>query len=405
MTAVVTGLGVTAPNGLGTEEYWAATLAGTSGIGPITRFDPANYPCTLAGEVPGFDATEYVPSRVLPQTDHWTHLSFAATRMALDDAGFDPSRYPEFDMGVITSTSSSGGEFGQKELANLWSIGPKHVGAYQSIAWFYAATTGQLSIAHGMRGPCAAIASEQSGGLDSIAQARRVLNEGSATMVVSGGTDASLAPYGLVAQLTNGHLSTQPDPAVAYAPFDAAASGYVPGEGGAILVIENRHHAVRHRHARPYARIAGHAATFDPPPGSGRPGSLGRAILGALAESHLTPADVDVVFADAAGVAELDLAEARVLSCVFGSYGVPVTAPKTMTGRLYAGGSALDVATAALAIRDSVIPPTVTTRDLARGCDLDLVREEPREAPVRTALVVSRGHGGFNSAMVLVGDR
>ncbi|WP_018681841.1 ketosynthase chain-length factor [Actinokineospora enzanensis] len=398
---VVTGIGVTAPNGVGTERYWAATLAGTSGIRPITRFDATGYPCALAGEVPGFDAARWVPGRVIPQTDHWTHLSFAATSMALDDAGLDPARYPEFAMGVITSTSSSGGEFGQRELAKLWSAGPRHVGAFQSIAWFYAATTGQLSIRYGMRGPCAAIAAEQAGGLDAIAHARRVLRDGPATMVVSGGTDASLAPYGLVAQLTTGHLATGTDPAAAYTPFDRDAAGYVPGEGGAILVLEDEQHAVRHRRARPYARIAGHAATFDPRPGSGRPGGLGRAVAGALDDAGLAPADIDVVFADAAGVAELDLAEASVLTEVFGPRGVPVTAPKTMTGRLYAG-AALDVAAAALAIRDGLIPPTVATRDLADGCDLDLVLDRPREAPVRAALVVARGHGGFNSAMVLV---
>jgi len=396
---VVTGLGIVAPNGLGVVDYWSAVLAGRTGIGPITRFDAREYPTRLAGQVPAFRAADHVPSKVIVQTDHWTHLALAAADWALADAGIDPATLPEYEMAVVTAGSSGGTEFGQREIERLWHRGPRHVTAYQSIAWFYAATTGQLSIRHGMRGPCGVVATEQAGGLDVLGQARRTLRSG-VRIVVSGGTDASLCPYGLVAQMTNGRLSTGLDSTGAYAPFDRNAAGYLPGEGGAILIVEDARHAAERGAPHRYGEIAGYAATFDPRPGSGRPPGLRRAIELALADAGLTPGEIDVVFADAAGVPELDRAEAEAITAVFGPAGVPVTAPKTMTGRLYAGQS-LEVATALLAIRDRVVPPTVGIRHPVADYRLDLVRKRPRELDVRAALVLSRGHGGFNAALVV----
>lgn len=398
IAAAVTGIGVVAPTGTGLEEHWTQVLAGRSAIAPIQRFEASGYPVTLAGEVTGFVTERAVPGRLVPQTDRWTHLGLAAVDQALRDAKVVPAEMPEYEMAVVTASSSGGTEFGQREIQSLWRNGPTGVGAYQSIAWFYAATTGQVSIRHGMRAACAAIATEQAGGLDAIGQARRIIRSGG-RLVVTGGTDASLCPYGLVAQISNGRLSTSSDVEGAYAPFGADASGYVPGEGGAMFVLE----PVR-RGARRYGVIAGYAATFDPPPGSGRASRLAAALENALGDADLTPADVDVVFADAAGVMDLDRTEAAAIAKVFGPYGVPVTAPKTMTGRLYAGGAALDLATALLSLRDNVIPPTTGVDRLADGYRIDLVGRRPREVPLRVAVVVARGFGGFNAALVVRND-
>ncbi|MEU4203922.1 ketosynthase chain-length factor [Streptomyces sp. NPDC045470] len=399
---VITGIGVVAPTGLGVKDHWAATLAGTSAIGRTTRFDVSGYPVRLAGQVPAFDARSAVrPGRLISQTDHWTHLALAAAEEALGDAGVDPAMLPEYEMAVVTSSSSGGTEFGQREMTALYRHDPSWVGAYQSIAWFYAATTGQLSIRHGMRGPCGVLACEQAGGLDAIAQARRLTGRG-ARLVLTGGTDASLCPYGLTAQLSTGKLSTVTDPERAYLPFDAEACGYVPGEGGAVLVLESAEAAeARGAAGTEYGRVLGHAAGFDPPAGSGRPRALRRVVEQALRAARLTPRDIDVVFADAAGVPADDRAEAGAVADVFGPSAVPVTAPKTLTGRLYGGGAPLDVATALLALRDGVVPPTVGTRRPAPGLEIDLVTGAPREAPLRRALVLARGHGGFTSALVL----
>ncbi|MYV88983.1 ketosynthase chain-length factor [Streptomyces sp. SID1034] len=397
-TAVFTGIGVTAPNGLGTQAWWEATVGGESGIRPVSRFDASGYPATLAGEVPGFEAEEHIPSRLLPQTDHMTRLALTAAKEALEDSGADPAEMPQYSAGAVTAASAGGFEFGQRELQALWSKGGQYVSAYQSYAWFYAVNTGQISIRHGLRGPSGVLVTEQAGGLDAVAQARRQLRKGS-KLIVTGGVDGAVCPWGWTAQLAGGRMSSVADPARAFLPFDSEASGYVAGEGGAILVLEDAE-AARERGARIYGQLSGYAATFDPGPGrEGEPG-LRRAAELALAEAGLSTGDVDVVFADASGVPELDRQEEAALTALFGPRGVPVTAPKTMTGRLSAGGASLDLAAALLSIRDAVIPPTVNVTSPVAADALDLVTEA-RRGPVRTALVLARGTGGFNAAAVV----
>lgn len=395
MTAsvVVTGLGVTAPNGLGIRDFWNATLAGKSGIGPLTRFDASGYPARLAGEITGFSAEEHLPSRLMPQTDRVTRLSLVAADWALEDAKVRPAELAEFGMGVITASSAGGFEFSQGELKSLWSQGGQYVSAYQSFAWFYAVNTGQISIRNGMKGPSGVVVTDQAGGLDAVAHARRQIRKGT-SLVVAGAVDALLCPWGWVGLHTSGRLSTAEEPTHAYLPFDDRAGGHVPGEGGALLIMEPADSA-HARGAEVYGEIAGYAATFD-----GREPGLRKAVELALADARLTPGDVDVVFADAAAEPELDRVEAETLVEVFGLRGVPVTAPKTMTGRLYAGAAALDLATAFLAMEDGQIPPTVHVEPADRY-GLDLVVSQPRPARLRTALVIARGHGGFNSAMVV----
>jgi act minimal PKS chain-length factor (CLF/KS beta) len=397
--ALVTGLGVVAPTGLGTKEFWSATVEGRSAIGPITRFDAAGYPARLAGEVTGFTAEEHLPGRLIPQTDRMTRLALVAADWALADAGVDPATdHAAFDMGVVTASTSGGFEFGQNELRKLWSQGGQYVSAYQSFAWFYAVNSGQISIRNGMKGPSGVIVSDQAGGLDALAHTRRLIRKGT-PLIVSGGVDAALCPWGWVAQLASARLTTSDDPDGAYLPFDAAASGHVPGEGGAILLVEDAATA-RARGVAGYGVVAGYGASFDPRPGSGREPGLRHAIQAALADARVAPDEVDVVFADAAGLPALDRIEADALAAVFGPSAVPVTAPKTATGRLGSGAAPLDLAGALLALRHGVIPPTVhVTPD--PGYRIDLVTGSAREAALRTALVVARGYGGFNSAVVV----
>jgi len=400
--AVVTGIGVVAPNGLSTEEYWSAALAGRSGIGRITRFDPERYRATLAGEIRGFDPAAHLPSRLIPQTDHSTRLSLVAADQAIRDAGLDTGQLPEYGVGVVTANSAGGFEFGHQELDNLWRQGPEYVSAYQSFAWFYAVNTGQISIRHGLRGPSGVLVADEAGGLDALAQARRLLRR-DLNAVVTGAVDGSLCPWGWIAQTATGQLSTAQDPALAYRPFDEEAAGFVPGEGGAILVVEDEA-AARKRHApQVHGRLLGYAATFDAKPGTAPAddtSALRGAIELALADAGAAPDDIDAVFADAAGIAHLDRAEAAALTTVFGERELPVAIPKTLTGRLCAGAGPLDVATALLALRDGVLPPAAHTRPSPRY-GLQVIVDRPLELRMGAVLVVARGLGGFNSAMVV----
>ncbi|WP_438486768.1 ketosynthase chain-length factor [Streptomyces sp. S186] len=396
---VVTGIGVLAPNGRSTEDFWAATLAGTSGIGEIERFDTARYASRLAGLIRDFDAEEHIPKRLLPQTDVSTRYALAAAASALEDAGVDPAGFPEFDMGVMTSNATGGFEFTHREFNKLWSQGPSKVSVYESFAWFYAVNTGQISIRHGMRGPGSVVVSEQAGGLDAVGNARRAVRLGT-PLVVCGGLDSAFDPWGWASHLSGGRVSTTADPARAYTPFDVHADGYVPGEGGAILIAENAD-AARARGCAVYGEIAGYAATFDPAPGRGRPPGLRRAAELAIADAGLRPADVGAVFADAAGLRAEDATEAAVVREVFGPGAVPVTVPKALTGRLFAGGGPLDLAAAFLALRDRVLPATAHTTTVPRSYGIDLVLGEPRPCDFDVALVLARGKGGFNSAVVV----
>ncbi|BCY13444.1 ketosynthase chain-length factor [Actinoplanes sp. L3-i22] len=397
-TAVVTGLGVAAPNGLGARNFWNATLAGKSGIGPISRFDTSSYPATLAGEIRDFDEEQLLAARLLPQTDRVTRLSLVAADWALENAGIRPWERAEFGMGVITASSAGGFEFAERELRNLWARGGRYVSAYQSFAWFYAVNSGQISIRHGMKGPSGVLVSDQAGGLDAVAHARRQIRKGT-DLVITGAIDASLCPWGWIGLYGTGRVSTAVDPDAGYLPFDARAAGHVPGEGGALLVMESAE-AAELRGARIYGEVTGYAATFEAAADSGREPGLRKAIEGALADARLRPSDIDVVFADAAGVRALDRAEAQAITAVFGARRVPVTAPKTMTGRLTSGAAPLDLAAAFLAFEDQVIPPTVNVEPDDEH-ELDLVTGQPRAASLRTALVLARGYGGFNSAMVI----
>ena len=400
--AVVTGIGVVAPTGIGTDAWWKATGKGESAIRRIERFDPSRYPSQLAGEVDGFNAEDWIEKRLIVQTDHWTHMALAATQMALDDAKVDPAEEDPYSISAITASSSGGNEFGQKEIQALWDKGPGFVGAYQSIAWFYAATTGQVSIKHNMKGPCGVVLSEGAGGLEALQHSRRTIRRGVET-VVSGGLEAPIGPYALTCQIETGALSTASEPADAYRPFDARANGFVPGEGGAILIVEDLERARDRGAPQIYGEIVGYAATQDAnhwgSPTDGH--QLARAMTAALESAGIGPGDVDAVFADAMGIPEADALEAGAIKEVFGDRSVPVTAPKTMVGRLYAGGAALDVAAALLAMRDGTLPPTVNLDEPAEGCDLDFVTGSARQLELGTVLVVARGYGGFNAALVL----
>ena len=400
--AVITGIGIVAPGGIGREEWWKNALAGKSAIRRITLFDPERYASQLAGEVDGFDAEQFIEKRLIVQTDRWTHMALAATQEAIDEAKLEADENNEWNISAITASSSGGNEFGQKEIENLWGRGPGFVGAYQSIAWFYAATTGQISIRHGYKGACGVVLAEGAGGLEALQHSRRGIRRG-IDSVVSGATEGPIGPYAITCQMQTGLLSEENDPADAYRPFDKRANGYVPGEGGAILIVDTPE-AAEARGVPSYGEIAGYGATHDghhwgrPAP---EPTQYARAMRVALADAGVEAGDVDAIFCDAFGVPEYDRLEAEAIRDVFGDGSVPVTAPKTTTGRLYAGGGALDVAAALLAMRDGQLPPTVNLDEPAEGCELDFVTGSARKGDLGTVLVTARGYGGFNAALVL----
>ncbi len=400
---VVTGIGVVAPTGIGVEEHWASLVRGEPAIRPVEGVDAQRYGISLAGQVRDFVPGDHVAPQLMVQTDRWTWMSLAAATLAAEDAGYTA---PEdaYATSVFLASGSGGNEFSQHEIQGLWAKGPRSVGAYQSIAWFYAASTGQVAIRDGFKGPSGVVVSEGAGGLDSIGWARRVVRRGTSAVLV-GGTEAGLCPYALLCQATGGRLSAAERPEDAYKPFDRRANGQVIGEGGAILLLEDPEAARARGAERIWGEVAGYAATHDahhhedPAPDAVQ---YARAIRLSLADAGVTPEEVDLVLADGAGVPELDRLELDAIGAVFGDRAtpVPVSVPSSWTGRLMAGGSALAVATALLAMRDGIVPGTAFLDDPVEAPGVDLVTSS-RVQDLSTVVVLARGTGGFNSSLVL----
>ncbi|MFF7154100.1 beta-ketoacyl synthase N-terminal-like domain-containing protein [Streptomyces sp. NPDC008139] len=377
---VVTGLGIVSPAGLGARDYWAQACGSRHGAGrhgeARTAGEPAWPTAALLDPAPG----DQLWGRPAPQADRMARLALAAADWALADAGIRPQDLPDFGPDAVTAVTAAaaaaaapGGRysegrrpgFGARFRAGSGTGGPRgqagrQSGAYRSFAWFYAVSSGQISIRDGMKG------------LDAVAHARRQIRQGG-RLIVSGGVDAPVCPATWSA----------------HTPPPAARPG-----GGALLVLETAHAALA-RGAKIYGEVAGYGATFDPDPSGGREPGLRRAVELALCDAGAVPGEVDAVF-----VPGLDAAESAAVTAVFGVHAVPVTAPRTTTGRRYPGTAApLDLAAALLAMEEGLIPPTAD--DLpSPGYDLNLVLS-PRTAELRTTLVVARGHGGFNSAVVL----
>lgn len=396
-SVVITGMGIVSPLGIGVPAFAEATYLSTSAVRPIEHFDTSSFSASLAGQVVGFSPSEHLTSRMIAQTDRVTQFALLASDQALTDAKLDLSLLDEHAVGVVTSNATGGFDFTHREMRKLWTRGPDAVSVYQSFAWFYAVNTGQISIRHRLKGPSSVLVSDQAGGLDAIAHGRRTVRRGAAASVV-GGVESSFDPWGWTSHCASGRLSQASQPENGYLPFDVRANGHVPCEGGALLVLEAEEAARSRAPEQIHARVAGHGATFD---GAEGHDGLRRAAETALADAGRTPADVDLVLADAAGVSELDEREATAIGELFGPFGVPVSAPKTMIGRALAGAGAIDVVWAVLAITQNLIPPSIYVTRIPESYQLDLVTRAPRAAPVDTVLVLSRGHGGFNSALVL----
>ncbi|MGY1733848.1 beta-ketoacyl synthase N-terminal-like domain-containing protein [Geodermatophilus sp. SYSU D01045] len=402
---LVTGIGVVAPTGVGVEEHWASLVRGEPAIRPLEGFDAERYGVPLAGQVRDFVPADHVSPQLMVQTDRWTWMSLAAATLAAQDADYTAPEDDVYATSVFLASGSGGNEFSQHEIQGLWAKGPRSVGAYQSIAWFYAASTGQVSIRDDFKGPSGVVVTEGAGGLDSIGWARRVVRRGTPAVLV-GGTEAGLCPYAVLCQATGGRLSGAARPEDAYKPFDRRANGHVVGEGGAILLLEAPGAAAARGAPKVWGEVAGYGATHDahhhedPAPDATQ---YARAIRLSLADAGVSPDEVDLVVADGAGVPELDRLELEALGAVFGGRAapVPVTAPSSWTGRLMAGGSALNVATALLAMRDGIVPGTAFLDDpVETPPGVDLVRAG-RVQHLDTVVVVARGAGGFNSSLVL----
>ena len=393
-----------APAGIGRETFWKGVLSGQSFLSPITRFDPTKFVSKVAGVVADFQPADVIDPRILAQTDRWTHFDLVCAKEAIAHAQLDLQQENPARMGAVYAAGTGGNEFGQQQLHLCWQKGPRYVSAYQSIAWFYAASIGQVSINNGIRGYGRNICAEAAGGLIALTHAAKIIEQGLCDVVVVGGAEASIAPYAFACYQAAGLVSGETGP-YPYRPFDATRSGPIIGEGGAAFCIESKEHAAK-RNATIYATIAGGGQSFEGkrtrgPVGDGQ--EYARAMQNALASAEVAPSDIDWVLCDGIGTSEGDIAEVQALQRVFGTdlAGIPASAPKSMFGRLLNGASTVDVAMAVLGLNENVILPTVGYTHPDTDCLIDCVPNEPRSRPLKNILVGARGFAGFNASLVL----
>ncbi len=408
MTRVaITGFGIVAPSGIGRKPFWANVKAGRSAIRKIERYDAQLYPTHIGGMVHDLDAYSHVSSRLLQKIDPFSHMALIASEMALKDAGIDLSKENLNRVGIFMGNALGGWLYGETELRDLYIEGRAGVSPYMASAWFPAAPQGQVSIYYGIKGYSKTIVSDRASSLMAVGYAMRILQKQKADLVLAGGMEAPLSPYGLLCCNTNGELSTKNEaPEEAYKPFDKRRDGFVPAEGAGIMILEGEERAQK-RSAKVLATITGYGTTCDGvdriksnPDGK----ECARAIRMALDQAGAKPEEIDYISLDGAATQEGDVGEVVALKDVFGPAApkIPASAPKTTFGNLLGASGAVDMITTMLAMEHGMVPPMLNLKEIDPQCaGLDYVTDKARPKEIKKALVISRGRAGINSALVM----
>lgn len=397
----VTGLGVKTPAGNDVETFWSTVIAARSCAAPITRFDASELPVTFGCEVPDFDPTDYLGPKEARRLDRATQFSFAAATDALADAGdvsADPAR-----CAVVAGTGIGGLITMEDGINTVQTRGPDRISPFFIPMMMANASAGLIAMRLGWTGPNLCISTACAAGTNAIGEAARLIREGSADVVMSGGTEAVITPVALAAFARMGALSKRNDePALASRPFDAARDGFVLGEGSAYFVLEPLDRALS-RGAPIYAEVAGYGRNSDAyhitAPSPGGAGAAACMQL-ALDDAGLDPAGIGHINAHGTSTALNDAAEAEAVRKVFGDSAPPVTSTKGVTGHMIGAAGATEAVAAVLAVREGRIPPTANLDRVGDDIDIDVVGGTPRDIGPRPAISNSFGFGGHNASLV-----
>ena len=404
---VVTGMGILAPNGIGIDAFWESLLAGRSGIGPITLFDASEFKSRIAGEVKNFNPLDYIEPELKPKRmARHTQLAYAATMMALENAGLDrrnlqlPSPTP-----VIIGISTSAIDVIESVHFAIHNNGPNRAPTTSAAASIPQAAANTIADRIGASAHAATVSSACPSGLDAIADAAAMIRAGEAEIAIAGGADAPITPLTMASFIAGGLSSSRNgEPEKASRPFDLKRDSGVISEGAGVFILEDAERAAA-RGARAYLEIGGYGKQRDIDPA--RPGSgLEDSMSIALANAACAPSDIDYISAYGPSHPVLDIVEVNAIRAVFGAraYSVPVSSIKGVTGNPLAAGGPFQVAACALSFRDQIIPPTANYEVRDPQCDLDFVPNHPRKAKVNCALLNVRGIGGSACTMILTGN-
>jgi 3-oxoacyl-[acyl-carrier-protein] synthase II len=401
----VTGMGVISPLGLDAITTWEGLIAGRSGADYITQFDASNHDTRFAAEVKGFEPTDYIGRKEARRMDRFTQMAVVASMQAVEQAGLQIDPGNQDSIGVLIG-SGIGGLITLSEQINVMiEQGPDRVSPFLVPMMITDMASGQVSITLGARGPNFCPTSACSSGSDAIGTAYEIIKRGDALAMLAGGSEAIITPIGIAGFNANRAISTRNDePQLASCPFDTDRSGFVIGEGAAVLVLEDLSYA-RKRGAQIVAEVVGYGASSDAfhitQPAEDGEGAV-RAMKMAIQKSGLAPADIDYINAHGTSTPLNDRIETVAIKTVFGdhAYKLAVSSTKSMTGHLVGAAGALEAAICVMTISNGIIPPTINLTSPDPDCDLDYVPNVARKAQVRTALSNSFGFGGHNSVLV-----
>ena len=403
---VVTGLGTLNPLGNDPAATWAAVCAGQSGIGPITLFDATNYETRIAGEVRDFDPVARFGRKEARRMARLTQLALAAAGDALADAGLRDDPAARAGAGVIVGSGMGALDPIHEAADTLAARGPGRLSPFFVHMMLADTPAATISIAHGLTGPNLAVYTACASGNNALGEAAAMIRRGAADVMVAGGAEACILPLGLAGFGVMGAISTRNDePQRASRPFDAGRDGFVVSEGAALLVLEERAHALA-RGATLYGEILGYGSSADAyhitMPGEAGEGAAA-SMAAALADAGLSPAGVDYINAHGTSTPLNDRAETAAIKRLFGerAYGLPVSSTKSMTGHLLGAAGALEAILCLLALRDGLIPPTINYEQPDPACDLDYVPNVARPAALRVVMSNAFGLGGHNATLVL----
>ena len=395
------------PVGADLETFWKNLTSGKSGIGRVTLFDITGYDCQIAGEVDGFDPTQWfkVP-KDSRRADRYAQLAMAASKLAMADAGLEGAPGNPERFGVMIGSGIGGLKSLEDQHTNLITKGPGRISPFMIPMMISNMASGLVSMEYGLQGPNFAPVSACATSAHAIGEAWRMIRDGDADAFLAGGSEAAVVPLGLGGFGAMKALSTRNDePERASRPFDKGRDGFVMGEGAGVLVLEELEHAKK-RGARIYCELLGYGLTADAyhmtsplPNGEGAQ----RCMRMALAKAGLNIEDIDYINAHGTSTPVGDLCEVRAIKAVFGEHAkkLAISSTKSMTGHLLGAAGVVESVACAMSIRTGVVAPTINLEDPEEECDLNFTALTAQERPVRVALNNSFGFGGHNASLVI----
>lgn len=402
---VVTGMGLITPLGLNLVESWSGLVNGKSGIGTITLFDAANYDCKIAGEVKGFIPDQYVAKKDQKKMDRFIQFSMAATKMALEDAQLTVGEDERSRVGTIIGVGMGGLPYIETQHDTLKERGPSRVSPFFIPSVITNMASGQISMAHGFKGPNYCVTSACASGAHALGEAAEFIRNGRCDVMIAGGAESVITPMAIAGFASMRALSTRNDnPQAASRPWDRDRDGFVLSEGVGILILEDFEYASQ-RGAKIYAEVCGYGVSSDayhmtsPAPGGA---GAAEAMKYALQEAGIRPDQVDYVNAHGTSTPAGDELETEALKSVFGTHAKKlwVSSTKSMMGHTLGAAGAVESVIAIQALRTSTVPPTINLDNPSDDCDLDYVPKVAREKKMNYVLNNSFGFGGTNCSLL-----